>query len=442
MLQSITQLPSSIKQYLLITGNYWAFTLTDGALRMLVVLHFYQLGFDALSIAMLFLFYEFFGVITNLFGGWLGARVGLNKTMNIGLSLQVVALSMLLFMGIMPSESWLMVWVMAAQALSGIAKDLNKMSAKSAIKLLLPVNSKNNLHHRSSRLFKWVSLLTGSKNALKGVGFFLGALLLNLIGFDGAVWAMLILLLAALLVSVRFLTHELGKSSFKAKFNQLFAKSRAINVLSAARLFLFASRDVWFVVALPVFLSDYLGWSHWQVGAFMALWIICYGCVQAFTPALTSAFRSALTSSLTSKTTSKNSTAPNHRHAVIWAAMLSFSPLLIALALVLTESFWWQGIWLIVGLGGFGFLFAINSSLHSFLIVHYAREDGVSLDVGFYYMANAMGRLLGTVLSGAVFVYMCSMYSAAIALAACLLVSFLFIVFAALLSLLLPKGSD
>ena len=159
----LKNLPSQVKQYLVITGNYWAFTLTDGALRMLVVLHFYQLGYSPLSIAMLFLFYEIFGVITNLVGGWLGSSLGLNKTMNIGLAIQIVALAMLA----VPADMLTVFYVMVAQALSGIAKDLNKMSAKSAIKLLVPKDAE-------SKLYQWVALLTGSKNALKGVGFFIG----------------------------------------------------------------------------------------------------------------------------------------------------------------------------------------------------------------------------------------------------------------------------
>ena len=119
----------AIRQYAIVTGNYWAFTLTDGALRMLVVLHFHQLGYSPLQIAALFLFYEIFGVITNLFGGYLGARIGLNRTMNIGLALQVIALVMLA----VPTQLLSIPLVMSAQALSGIAKDLNKMSAKSSI---------------------------------------------------------------------------------------------------------------------------------------------------------------------------------------------------------------------------------------------------------------------------------------------------------------------
>ena len=119
-MKGISGLSAGVRQYLVITGNYWAFTLTDGALRMLVVLHFHSLGYSPLQIALLFLFYEFFGVVTNLVGGWVGARIGLNRTMNIGLGLQVLALCMLL----VPSAMLTVTWVMGAQAISGIAKDL------------------------------------------------------------------------------------------------------------------------------------------------------------------------------------------------------------------------------------------------------------------------------------------------------------------------------
>ncbi|HIN17904.1 MAG TPA: MFS transporter, partial [Gammaproteobacteria bacterium] len=175
---SLASLSPQIRQYMVVTGNYWAFTLTDGALRMLVVLHFHSLGYTPLQIASLFLFYEIFGVVTNLVGGYLGARFGLNRTMNVGLALQVVALLMLT----VPSTWLTVIWVMAAQAMSGIAKDLNKMSAKSSIKLLVPAA-------QQGTLYKWVAILTGSKNALKGVGFFLGGALLALLAFRGAVLA-------------------------------------------------------------------------------------------------------------------------------------------------------------------------------------------------------------------------------------------------------------
>ncbi len=399
---SLATLSPDIRQYLLVTANYWAFTLTDGALRMLVVLHFHQLGYSPLEVAMLFLFYEIFGVVTNLVGGWLGARIGLNATMNTGLALQVFALSMLL----VPGEHLTVLWVMAAQALSGIAKDLNKMSAKSAIKLLVPPDAQG-------KLYKWVALLTGSKNALKGAGFFLGGVMLAAWGFRGAIMAMASVLALVWLFSLATLRKDLGKSSSKPRFSHLFSKSRGVNVLSAARLFLFAARDVWFVVALPVYLSASLGWDHWAVGAFLASWIIGYGMVQSAAPRFTGGAGGQL---------------PDGRAAFGWGTALAAVTLCIASALSLELAL--PGA-LLVGLLVFGVLFAVNSALHSYLIVSYASEEGVSLDVGFYYMANAMGRLLGTVLSGWVF--------QAWGLAACLWISTILIAIAAAIALSLPR---
>ncbi len=362
-------LSPAVRQYLLVTANYWAFTLTDGALRMLVVLHFYSLGYSGLSIAMLFLFYEVFGVITNLVGGWLGARIGLNKTMNIGLFLQIIALSMLL----LPPAYLIVPWVMAAQALSGIAKDLNKMSAKSSIKMLVSSEAQGTL-------FKWVALLTGSKNALKGLGFFIGGLLLTLVGFQLAILYMVILLLLVWTLSLIKLKQDLGKSSTRPKFREMLSKSRAINILSAARLLLFGARDVWFVIALPLFLASQLGWDHWSVGSFLAMWVIGYGAVQSVAPLLLG-----------------KSTLPDAKTITLWALLLCIIPALIAIALTIN---WQAELVLLGGLMVFGAVFAVNSSVHSYLIVSYAKSDGVSMDVGFYYMANALGRLLGTVLSG------------------------------------------
>ena len=398
----LARLSQDVRQYLLITGNYWAFTLTDGALRMLVVLHFHQLGYSPLQVAMLFLFYEIFGVITNLVGGWLGAHIGLNRTMNIGLAMQVVALSMLL----VPAALLTVPWVMAAQALSGMAKDLNKMSAKSSIKLLVPGD-------QQGTLYRWVAALTGSKNALKGIGFFLGGALLTLVGFKAAVAAMAVALALVWLLSLLVLKRDLGKARNKPKFRDLLSKSRAINLLSAARLFLFGARDVWFVVALPVFLAQSLGWDFWQVGGFMAAWVIGYGVVQSVAPYFTGRRRG---------------TVPDGRAAFGWAAVLAVIPATMALLLVRDGP---AALVLVVGLMVFGVFFAINSSLHSYLIVSYATEDGVSLDVGFYYMANALGRLLGTVLSGWVF--------QVAGLEACLAISALLVGCAALLSLALPR---
>ena len=411
--EQLMQLPAAVRQYLLITFNYWSFTLTDGALRMLVVLHFHDLGYSPLAIAMLFLFYEIFGVVTNLIGGWLGARLGLNRTMNLGLGMQVFALAMLL----VPAASlplWLagVPWVMAAQALSGIAKDLNKMSAKSAIKLLVPKGEQG-------KLYQWVALLTGSKNALKGAGFFLGGALLALLGFELAIATMAILLGLVWLLSLVMLKKDLGKAKNKPKFTEIFSKSRSVNILSAARLFLFAARDVWFVVALPVYLASQLGWDHWAVGGFLALWVIGYGIVQTLAPKITGNRQAQ--SQLTD-------TAPDGRSALIWASMLAFVPALIACAIQF--SFYPEAS-LLLGLMLFGALFAVNSSLHSYLIVSYASEDAVSLDVGFYYMANAMGRLVGTVLSGLVY--------QAYGLAACLWISTAFIGITAMISIKLPR---
>ncbi len=391
-------LDQSIRQYLLITFNYWNFTITDGALRMLVVLHFHQLGYSPLEVAALFLFYELFGVITNLTGGWLGARLGLNRTMNLGLGLQIIALGMLT----VPSTMLSVAWVMTAQAMSGIAKDLNKMSAKSSIKMLVKDGGQ-------STLYKWIAILTGSKNALKGLGFFVGGLLLATVGFQKAMLIMAAVLLVVLLLSLKMLDQDIGKAKTKAKFSELFSKSRPVNILSAARLFLFGARDVWFVIALPVYLGSTFGWSSTEVGSFLALWVIGYGFVQGIAP----------------KLTGSNS---DGRSAMVWALGLALITALVAYGV---QSGWQPQMVIVVGLMIFGALFAINSSLHSYLIVAYAREDGVSLDVGFYYMANALGRLLGTVLSGWLF--------EASGLVLCLWVSAGFIATAAAISIALPR---
>ena len=391
------QLPPQVRQYLLVTSNYWSFTLTDGALRMLIVLHFYTLGYTALEIAMLFLFYEFFGIVTNLVGGWLGARIGLNRTMNIGLGLQIIALAMLL----VPSSMLTVAWVMGAQALSGVAKDLNKMSAKSAIKLLIPQGA-------NQQLYRWVAFLTGSKNSLKGAGYFLGGFLLWWLGFQGAVWAMVILIALMLMLSLFKLGQDLGVAKSKPKFSQIFSKSSNVNRLSAARFFLFGARDIWFVVALPVYLSAELGWMHTQVSTFLALWVIGYGVVQSIAPEISGLVKGS---------------SSTRFQTVFWSLLLVLP--LAGLALILPSSSW-PGVLLVAGLALFGVLFAINSALHSYLIVNLANREAVSMDVGFYYMANAGGRLVGTLLSG----YLYQTHG----LVACLWGAALFILLCALIS--------
>ena len=363
---------TELRHYAIVTSGYWAFTVTDGAIRMLVVLYFHLLGYSPFEVAMLFLFYEFFGIVTNLVGGWLGARIGLNKTMHIGMGLQIVALLMLT-----TSEVWLSVpYVMAAQALSGIAKDLNKMSAKASVKLLASSGD-------DSRLFKMVSALTGSKNSLKGAGFFVGAGLLEWLGFRGALLCLAGLLSVVLTATMISLPAGVGKLSNKPKFSQVFSNTQAINWLAAARFFLFASRDVWFVVALPVFLYAELGFSFTAVGSVIAIWIIGYGVIQSLSPQLLG-YSSAQSS-------------PTGLAAFFWVTCLTGMPALIAIGLGLD---WQKETVLLGGLFLFGVIFAINSAIHSYLILAYSDHDRVSMDVGFYYMSNAAGRLLGTILSG------------------------------------------
>ena len=395
-----------LQNYLVVTGSYWAFTLTDGAIRMLVVLYFHQLGYSPFEVAMLFLFYEFFGIVTNLAGGWLGSRIGLNLTMHIGMGLQIVALVML-----MVPDVWLSVgYVMLAQALSGIAKDLNKMSAKASVKILVADQASENT------LFKWVAVLTGSKNALKGFGFFLGALLLQWLEFRGALSVLSASLFLVLLSSIVLLPTGLGKSTGKPKFTQVFSNSPVINWLSAARFFLFASRDVWFVVALPVYLNAVFHWSFMQVGGFLAIWVIGYGIVQACAPRF---LRS-----------SHHGKGPDGRTAKGLAFFLTLLPGLIAAGLYYEYQ---AQLILIAGLIAFGVIFAINSAVHSYLIVAWSEHDRVSLNVGFYYMANAGGRLTGTVLSG--WIYQTH------GMIGCLISSSAFILLAGLLSIRLPVST-
>jgi predicted MFS family arabinose efflux permease len=366
---------SNVRNYLVVTGGYWAFTVTDGAIRMLVVLYFHLLGYSPFEVAMLFLFYEFFGIVTNLVGGWLGARIGLNLTMHIGMGMQVVALLLLTV-----PDAWLSVpYVMAAQALSGIAKDLNKMSAKASVKMLAGDGGE-------SKLFRWVAALTGSKNALKGAGFFVGAALLEWIGFRGALAVLAGLLLVVLVVTALLLPKGVGKMKSKPKFTQVFSNTPAINWLSAARFFLFGSRDVWFVVGLPVFLYSVLGWSFTQVGGFIALWVIGYGMVQASAPRLIRR--------------SHHGRGPGGGTARLWAFILAAFPAAMALTLQYGLD---PALVIVSGLVLFGVVFAINSAVHSYLILAYSDFDKVSMNVGFYYMANAGGRLAGTVLSGLVY---------------------------------------
>jgi hypothetical protein len=388
-----------LRGYAVVTGAYWADTITDGAIRTLVLFSFAERGYSPFAVASLFLFYEVFGIVTNLVGGWLAARLGLRATLVMGLTVQLVALGML---AVAPT-AWLVVpYVMVAQALSGIAKDLTKMSSKSAVKLVAPTDAPD-------ALFRWVAILTGSKNALKGVGFFLGGLLLTITSFRASLLLLAALVAVALVGVLVLMRGELGIADPGARFAQMFSHSRAINVLAAARIFLFASRDVWFVVGLPVFLREQLGWSFWQAGALLAGWVIGYGAVQAAAPRLMRGPRDG-------------------RSATLLALALASGPAAIAVALRADID---PSLVIVVGLGAFAVLFALNSALHSYLILSYAESSKVAMSVGFYYMANAGGRLAGTVLSGALYQWR--------GLNACLCASVALVIAAALLSRLLPS---
>jgi MFS transporter, APGE family, 1-arseno-3-phosphoglycerate exporter len=366
----------SIRNYVTVTAAYWAFTLTDGALRMLVLLHFNQLGYTPVQLAFLFLLYEFFGIVTNLVGGWLAARTGLRLTLALGLALQLVALGLLALLGRGWSIGLSVGYVMGCQALSGIAKDLTKMSAKSAVKVLVPSGDE-------SGLFKWVAVLTGSKNALKGAGFFVGGLLLSSLGFRGALAAMASGVLVVLVFVLSMLPASIGQARKKPAFTGILSNSSGINRLSVARLALFAARDVWFVVSVPIFLASVLGWSFTQVGTFMALWVIAYGGVQSVSPILLA--------------TVTGGRAPGPALASALGLGLAGVTALIPIGLRLAMP---PALTMLGGLALFGIVFALNSSVHSYLVLAYSEADRVTLSVGFYYMANACGRLLGTLLSG------------------------------------------
>jgi hypothetical protein len=383
----VTHRPEGLSAYIAVTAAYWAFMLTDGALRMLVLLHFHTLGFSPVQLAYLFVLYEIAGVVTNLSAGWIAARFGLTSTLYAGLALQVVALIALAQL----DPGWTLgvsvAFVMLVQGASGVAKDLAKMSSKSAVKLLAPTTGDG--------LFRWVALLTGSKNAVKGLGFLLGAALLATIGFTLSLHLMATALALILLAVLVFMPAGLPRGRKGAKFSELFSRSVNVNWLSAARVLLFGARDVWFVVGIPIYFYAVLSdgsdagnrAAFFLIGSFMAVWIILYGAIQAAAPRILKA---------TERGEADLIGAARH-----WALMLCGVPAMLASLVVLqTEPAPWLTIALVVGLLVFGALFAVNSSLHSYLILAFTRSERVTMDVGFYYMANAAGRLLGTLLSG------------------------------------------
>ncbi len=369
---------NAARHYGIVTAAYWGFTLTDGALRMLVLLHFYRLGYSPFTLAFLFLLYEAAGILANLIGGWLATRFGITRMLMIGLSTQILGFLLLSFLSPDWTAAMSVAWVVCAQGVCGVAKDLTKTASKSAIKITAG--------QASGQLFKWVAWFTGSKNAMKGVGFFLGGLLLDLLGFRGALWAMAGLLGLILCAVALSLPPLMGKSKASKSAKELFAKSRAINLLALARVMLFGARDVWFVVGVPVFLYA-SGWTFTMVGGFLAVWTVGYGLVQASAPLLVRRSADGLTSEVAA--------------ARLWSVLLTVVPLGIALAVFLKVSYLE---WIVVGgLGLFGIAFAVNSSVHSYLILAYAGSEKAAEDVGFYYAANAAGRFTGTLLSGVLY---------------------------------------
>ena len=370
---------NAARNYAIVTAAYWGFTLTDGALRMLVLLHFYRLGYSSITLAFLFLLYEAAGILANLIGGWLATRYGITRMLTVGLITQITGFSLLSMLNPEWTATTSVVWVVMAQGICGVAKDLTKTASKSAIK----VTQAQAKEQGSGQLFKWVAWFTGSKNAMKGAGFFLGGLLLQTLGFQASLWAVAGLLAIVLIGVTTSLPKMMGKSKASGSAKELFAKSSGINALAAARVALFGARDVWFVVGLPVFLYS-VGWSFTGVGTFLAAWTIGYGLVQALAPSIVTRSPDGLSREVPAART--------------WSALLAVVATCLTIAVGINVP---NLQWVVVGgLGLFGFAFAINSSVHSYLILAYAGSEKAAEDVGFYYAANALGRFMGTLLSG------------------------------------------
>lgn len=363
------------RQYAIVTAAYWGFTLSDGALRMLVLLHFYRLGYSPFTLAFLFLLYEAMGVVANLVGGWLATRYGIARMLAVGMATQISGFLLLSALAPDWTVAVSVAWTVVAQGICGVAKDLTKTASKSAIKLTAG--------DASGQLFRWVAFFTGSKNAMKGVGFFLGGLLLQTLGFQHSLWAMAALLSLVFVGVIAFVPRLMGRSKASTSARELFAKNRGINLLAAARVALFGARDVWFVVGVPVFLYS-AGWSFTMVGGFLALWTMAYGLVQALAPAIVRRSGDGLSAEVPA--------------ARLWSALLALVPIVLAgLVLAQLPNLEWV---VVAGLAVFGFAFAVNSSVHSYLVLAYAGSEKAAEDVGFYYAANALGRFFGTLLSG------------------------------------------
>ena len=403
------------RNYAIVTSAYWGFTLTDGALRMLVLLHFFNLGYSPFVLSFLFLLYEAAGIAANFIGGWLATRFGITRMLTVGLSTQIIGFLVLSALSPDWTAAASVAWVVMAQGICGVAKDLTKTASKSAIKV---AEREARAEDAEGRLFRWVAWFTGSKNAMKGLGFFLGGVLLQVAGFRLSLWLMALMLALVLVGVVWSLPPMMGKSKASSSARELFGKSRGVNLLAAARIFLFGARDVWFVVGVPVFLYAN-GWTFTMVGGFMALWTIFYGLTQASAPAVIKRSADGLTAEVPA--------------ARLWSALLALVPVLIILALAANTPVR-SDIILVAGLAVFGAAFAINSSVHSYLILAYAGSEKAAEDVGFYYAANAAGRFTGTLLSGLLYQWG--------GLTACLAGSALMLAACFATTLLLPLSRD
>ena len=405
LLAQLSERKAAVRDYAIVTAAYWGFTLTDGALRMMVLLHFYRLGYSSFSLALLFLLYEAAGVLANLIGGWLATRYGIARMLAVGMSLQIIGFLLLSLLDPGWTAALSVTWVVIAQGICGVAKDLTKTASKSAIK----ITADRAQNQGSGQLFKWVAWFTGSKNAMKGVGFFLGGLLLDQLGFAQALWVMAALLGVVLAGVLMFVPRLMGKRDASKTAKEFLAKNRGINLLALARVVLFGARDVWFVVGVPVFLYA-SGWTFTMVGAFLALWTIGYGLVQALAPQIVRRSDDGLSREVPA--------------ARWWSAILAAITAALAVAVGMHAP---QLQWVVVfGLVLFGIAFAVNSSVHSYLVLAYAGSEKAAEDVGFYYAANALGRFGGTLLSGLLYQWgglLWALIASAMMLTACWLVT-------------------
>jgi len=405
LLAQLSERKAAVRDYAIVTAAYWGFTLTDGALRMMVLLHFYRLGYSSFSLALLFLLYEAAGVLANLIGGWLATRYGIARMLAVGMSLQIIGFLLLSLLQPEWTAALSVAWVVIAQGICGVAKDLTKTASKSAIK----ITADRAQNQGSGQLFKWVAWFTGSKNAMKGVGFFLGGLLLDQLGFAQALWLMATLLGLVLAGVLMFVPRLMGKRDASKTAKEFLAKNRGINLLALARVVLFGARDVWFVVGVPVFLYA-SGWTFTMVGGFLALWTIGYGLVQALAPQIVRRSDDGLSREVPA--------------ARWWSAILAAITVALAVAVGMHAP---QLQWVVVfGLVLFGIAFAVNSSVHSYLVLAYAGSEKAAEDVGFYYAANALGRFGGTLLSGLLYQWgglLWALIASAMMLTACWLVT-------------------